>query len=492
MKMKISTLSLAILFLMIVANAQNEPSKTILIDEFHTLSANDNVNVELIRATSNSIDFLETGMNKTNVSYSLKNGILHLSSSKPSESSKVMIYASNLKKITASDLARIEIQGLFAGDELSVVLNDISKFKGSLELNSLIVVANDASIFETIGSAKSLKLTANDAAKVNTLNMKIGFARIDLNDAAKAQIQSTDGIHAKLSDASSLYYFSDAENINIEINDVAKVKQLKDIHDSAADETKSIDFNETFNREITDILVKIDSSTKNLSTKDAKEWFGKRKRYPRKFNGNWGGVFLGFNNYLDARNQLGVPVGYEYLDAKFTRSLTFGLNLIEQNINIYKQKVGLITGLGFQWNNYFFANNATIFGDSNIVYGGFDIVNANKYTKSKLTSTFITVPLILEYQTNSRHNSKSFHINAGAIFGLRLASYTKIVMEESGKQKHKYHNDFHLNPFRADLTVGVGYGLINLVGTYSLTTLFKENKGPQLHPVSLGLYLILW
>lgn len=490
--MKISILPLAILFLTIVANAQNEPSKTILIDKFHTLSANDNLNVELIRSTHNSIDFLETGINKTSVSYSLKNGILHLSSSNPSESSNVLIYASNLKKITASDLVRIEIQGLFAGDELSVILNDISKFKGSLELNSLIVEANDASVFETSGSTNSFRVTANDAAKINTLNMKTGVATIDLNDAAKARIQSTNVINAKLSDASLLNYLSNAENISIEINDVARVKQLEDINDTIGSESKSVDFSNSFNREITDILVKIDSSTKNLSTKDAKEWLGKRKRYSRKFDGNWGGVFLGFNNYLDANNQLSVPVGYEYLDAKFTRSLTFGLNLIEQNINIYKQKVGLITGLGFQWNNYFFANNATIFGDSNIVYGGFDIVNANKYTKSKLTSTFITVPLILEYQTNSRHNSKSFHINAGAIFGLRLASYTKIVMEESGKQKHKYHNDFHLNPFRADLTVGVGYGLINLVGTYSLTTLFKENKGPQLHPVSLGLYLILW
>ncbi|MDD4576586.1 MAG: DUF2807 domain-containing protein, partial [Bacteroidales bacterium] len=161
MKMKISILPLAILFLTIVANAQNEPSKTILIDKFHTLSANDNLNVELIRSTHNSIDFLETGINKTSVSYSLKNGILHLSSSNPSESSNVLIYASNLKKITASDLVRIEIQGLFAGDELSAILNDISKFKGSLELNSLIVEANDASVFETSGSTNSFRVTAN-------------------------------------------------------------------------------------------------------------------------------------------------------------------------------------------------------------------------------------------------------------------------------------------------------------------------------------------
>lgn len=492
MKIKINILFLVILFSMIVANAQNESSKAILIGDFHTLSVNDNVKLELIQTPFNSIEFLETEMEKPNASYTLQNGILHLSSSKSSESCQVRIYASSLKKITTSDLARIEVQGLFVGDELSVVLNDISKFKGSLELNSLIVVANDASIFETSGSAKSLKLTANDAAKVNTLNMKIGFARIDLNDAAKAQIQSTEVIHAKLSDASSLNYLSDAENINIEINDIAKVKQLQNILDRDVDQTKPLDFNETFNREITDILVKTDSSARNLSSKDAKKWIGKLKKYPRKFNGNWGGIFLGFNNYLDAHNQLSVPIGYKYLDVKFTRSLTFGLNLLEQNINIYKQKFGLITGLGFQWNNYFFANNATIFGDSNIVYGGFDMVDANKYTKSKLTSTFITIPLIFEYQTNNRHNSKSFHINAGAIFGIRLASHTKIKMEENGKQKHKYYNDFHLNPIRADLTVGIGYGLINLIGTYSVTTLFKENKGPQLYPVSLGLYLLLW
>ncbi|MDD2344881.1 MAG: DUF2807 domain-containing protein [Bacteroidales bacterium] len=492
MKFKIRILTLAISFFFIAANAQNESSKTILISDFHTLNTKDNIKVELVQASSNSIEFLGSETEKTSISYSIENGVLKLSASNPSASDHVRISVSNLNKIEASDLTRIDVQGVFAGNELSVVLNDISIFSGPLELNSLIVEVNDASAFETSGSVKSFKLTANDAAKVNTLNMNTGLVSIELNDAAKAQIQSKDAINAKISDASSLSYLSDAENISIEINDVAKVKQLKSIYDNADNEAKLEDFDESFNREITDILVKIDSSTKNLNSIDAKEWYEKLKRSPQKFNGNWGGVCLGFNNYIDATYQLSVPVGYEYLDAKFTRSLTFSLNLLEQNINIYKQKVGLITGLGFQWNNYFFANNATVFGDSNIVYGGFDVVNANKYTKSKLTSAFITIPLIFEYQTNNRHNSKSFHINAGAILGLRLTSHTKIVMEETGKQKYKYHNDFYLNPIRVDLTVGIGYGLLNLIGTYSVTTLFKDNKGPQLYPVSLGLYLVLW
>jgi hypothetical protein len=492
MKTKFSILTMAFCFIFIAVKAQDVPTKIILNEAFQTISINDHVKVEIVQAPTNSIDFSGGQFEESGVSYSLKNGVLKLSTKNASASNRVTVYASDVSKIVVSDLGQVSVEGLFSGNELFVILNDVSKFKGALELNSLIAETNDASNFEVNGTTKNLKITANDASKVNTLKLQTAIAIIDLNDAAKAQVQSNEVIKAKLSDASSLNYLSDAENISIEINDVARVKQLSDVNDNIGGEARTSELGDSINRVITDILVKIDSTTKNLSAKDAKEWHRKLKKSSRKFNGNWGGIWLGFNNYVDANNQMSVPVGYEYLDPKFTRSLAVGLNLLEQNINIYKQKFGLITGIGFQWNNYFFANNATIFGDSNVVYGGFDVANANKYTKSKLTSSFITVPLIFEYQTNHKHNSSSFHINAGAIFGLRLSSHTKIVMEDTGKQKYKYHNDFHLNPIRADLTVGIGYGLVNLIGTYSLTTLFKENKGPQLYPVSVGLYLALW
>jgi len=103
------------------------------------------------------------------------------------------------------------------------------------------------------------------------------------------------------------------------------------------------------------------------------------------------------------------------------------------------------------------------------------------------------------------------------VFGLRIASHTKTYFDEQNKEyylskynpktdnyedvwktvspgheKLKDHDDFFLNPFRFDATLRIGWGLINLFGTYSVSTLFKKDKGPELYPFSVGLTLAGW
>lgn len=126
---------------------------------------------------------------------------------------------------------------------------------------------------------------------------------------------------------------------------------------------------------------------------------------------------------------------------------------------------------------------------------------------------YLEVPVLLEFQTNRYRKTNSFHITAGMVFGLRIISHTKRYVNDlnkefllvdlgtgetvltgrsSGDNKPKKWDDFHLNPFKADATVRIGWGWVNLFGTYSITTLFREDKGPELYPFSVGLTLIGW
>ena len=489
MKTKLSLLVLIVLFTSFVF--AQDVSKQIVVEPFQTILLSGHAKVELVQSTQNALEF-KTAEKPNNINYSIKNGVLKIDA-EPAESEKVIIYFTSVTSIKASDLSQINIKESITFTDLNIELNDVSKFKGVVKANSLKIETNDAADMEISGSCTNLDLTCNDASKVDAPFLVSSIAKVDMNDATHSYIQATNAINAKVSDASKMFYVSNANNINIEVNDVARVKQIADPNTIVNSDSLPTEIIDSIGNVITDILVQIDSTTKNIGNHDAIDWHKKIKKSKKdKFNGNWAGIMLGFNNYLTADNKIDVPLGYEFLDPKFTASKVFSLNLIEQNINLIKNKFGIVTGLGIQWNNYFLANNAYISGDSNVVTGGFDVVNKDNYSKSKLTTTFINVPLIFEYQTNPKHNSKSFHVNAGAVLEVRIGSHTKIVVENPSKQKIKNSDDFHLNPIRLDLTAGIGYGIINLVGTYSLTTLFKEQKGPQLYPVSVGIYLALW
>jgi hypothetical protein len=67
----------------------------------------------------------------------------------------------------------------------------------------------------------------------------------------------------------------------------------------------------------------------------------------------------------------------------------------------------------------------------------------------------------------------------------------KYVTDENGKKrKEKNNHDFHVPPFRFDLTGRIGWGRVNLFATYALNNLFKDDKGPELVPFSVGIRLV--
>ena len=179
-----------------------------------------------------------------------------------------------------------------------------------------------------------------------------------------------------------------------------------------------------------------------------------------------------------------MPAEYKYLDLHYEKSVNVDINFFEQNINLIKRHLGLVTGLGLTFNNYRFDNNVVLVPDSSKIFGYYDN-SKESYKKSKLLVTYLTLPLLLEYQTNNNSNINSFHFTAGVIGGVRIGSHTKNMYD--GDKKTKNRDDFYLNPFKVDATARIGWGVLNLYGNYSLTTLFKNDKGPELYPYSIGI-----
>jgi hypothetical protein len=56
---------------------------------------------------------------------------------------------------------------------------------------------------------------------------------------------------------------------------------------------------------------------------------------------------------------------------------------------------------------------------------------------------------------------------------------------------HTY-DDFHLQPFKVDASLRIGWGFINLFATYNLLPMFRQDKGPDLHQFAAGITLLGW
>ncbi len=216
--------------------------------------------------------------------------------------------------------------------------------------------------------------------------------------------------------------------------------------------------------------------------------------YPRKSTGNkkkrfrphYAGLEIGLNNYVTSDNSMVLPPEYAYMDLNTGKSWNWNINIIDYGFGLGTDKVGIVTGLGFEFINYNFDGQNSIRKDPNTR----EIVEyvpayAGNITKSKFNMTYMTAPLLLEFQIPAPH--KRIYISAGVVGGLKLWSNTKIKYTVSGeKSKEKAKGDYNLSPLRWGLTARVGYRALGFYATYYMTPLFKPGTGPELYPFNIG------
>jgi hypothetical protein len=217
---------------------------------------------------------------------------------------------------------------------------------------------------------------------------------------------------------------------------------------------------------------------------------------------HWGGIDLGVNVLMNADMSTDLGEGNEWLDLNYARSLSWNFNIIEQKIRLAKDYVGIITGLGLSYNSYGLGDSVVVASkfsffdaDTNLVVmdstNGFNSPSY-EFTKNKLRTTHLKVPLMLEFNT-SKDNDRSFHVAAGVIGGWRIGSITKQKYQVDGdKRQDRNKADFNMNTFTLDASVRVGFRNFTVFANYALTPLFEDGKGPEVYPATFGLALVPW
>ena len=114
------------------------------------------------------------------------------------------------------------------------------------------------------------------------------------------------------------------------------------------------------------------------------------------------------------------------------------------------------------------------------------------YNASKLNITSLTIPVLLEWQSpKHRRKSPRFFVSGGVVGVIKTISSSKIVYHDADgeKRKKKMDRGMNLRPVTMDFLFQAGVGCIGFYAKYSPFGLFEKDKGPKVHPVSLGLQL---
>jgi hypothetical protein len=171
------------------------------------------------------------------------------------------------------------------------------------------------------------------------------------------------------------------------------------------------------------------------------------------------------------------PFTKDDLKIRTGKSSNVNLWLFMQKRNVIKHVLNLKYGVGLEMYNYRYENNISY--NKNPTYIFRDSVS---FSKNKLYVGYVTIPFMLNINTNPGHGS-AINFSFGASAGYRVGGHTKQVSEDRGKEKVK--GDLDLETWRLAGIAEVGFGPINLYGTYSFNKL--SERGLKQYPYAFGI-----
>jgi hypothetical protein len=269
---------------------------------------------------------------------------------------------------------------------------------------------------------------------------------------------------------------SDDENVNVEVGD--KIFSVQEDGDETIIK---------FGRKEYRIVEENDGVAIFRSSGDGHSY---HRHKQDRFRGHLGGLELGFNSFLTDFWSTTLEPEDIYFDLNTAKSYYFNFMLPSLNIG-FTRYFGLTTSIGINFNKYRFDGNNSINKDENGIIGPQYPEEGITYSKSKLATTYATLPLMLEVQIPLSNPNRTINIGGGVIGAAKLGSHTKVVYYTGGKEKNKEKDDFSLNTFRWGATGRIGYEFVQIYGTCYFTEMFEQGKGPVLYPFEVGIAFTL-
>lgn len=226
-------------------------------------------------------------------------------------------------------------------------------------------------------------------------------------------------------------------------------------------------------------------SLKQYSGKSAIKYVNEQKKSGNRWQwdaGHWSGIGIMYNGLVENLGNLYKPQDAMWM-TQSTESIGVDLNLVD--VTLFSSGCfGIVTGLGFEFNNFRFDQNVTLGNDENgYVVPDWSYRDAGiELSKTKLTTSYLQIPLLFEFQFG--HKRRTW-INAGVVGGLLIDAHTKVMWGENGKEKR--YRGLNLNNFHYGFEVAFGHGIFGLRAKYYPQSIFRPGQGPQVQQVNIGL-----
>lgn len=231
----------------------------------------------------------------------------------------------------------------------------------------------------------------------------------------------------------------------------------------------------TFTLDNVSFSVKVEAASPADGKKEKPANTTQKRRYRRIWTSSDVDIDLGLNSYLQNGS---TPNGTAYdLRPISSRYVALGGSFRTR----FSRHLQLITGANVSWYNFMFDGDVTL---QNTAQGASFEASPTPLEKSKLTVAHINIPMMLNF------GRSGYAIALGGYIGYRLDSYTRQVYTLNGQRfRPREHGGYGVNQWRYGVRTEVEVLGVRVFGNYDLSTLFADNRGPELNPISFGVVI---
>lgn len=192
---------------------------------------------------------------------------------------------------------------------------------------------------------------------------------------------------------------------------------------------------------------------------------------------------FGVNGYLSPSNSISLAKDQSLMELDYSNSRSFSMNFMLSGIDFAKKRMFFTTGFGLDWKSYQFKNDIIVSPSNDTTEF---IASGLSFEKYKLKATYFQVPVMMGFRIGKL--KKPLSVQLGAIAGYKIGSKTKYKYRlDDETYKNKTIDDYNISPFKLSATARIQLGGIGLFANYGLTTMFENNKAPELYPFTVGL-----
>lgn len=410
--------------------------------------------------------------------------------------SVIYITIPEVRSVGISGIGKVEGDSTLKGSSLRINVSGSGKVNLPIAVSKLEIGISGMGKVTLRGEAEKAEINISGSGKIEATDLRVKSCSAHISGVGKCYIDVTESLDMHVSGSGAIYYKTKPANLTANISGIGKYGVMKTEDDDDDTSSRSSNSSGSTGENQSGSTTVVGHSSDDDDDYSF-HWDGDSIFHmPEKARSHWGGIDLGVNQLMYKNNfSTTLPDGYSFLELNSGKSINVNVNIFYHDFPLYKRYLMFTTGIGLTLNNYRFSDNRTLIADTNRVLAGYDFDKNNnqiKYEKNKLAVNYITIPLLLQWNSREKFDN-SFHVAAGLLLSYKYNSHLKLVYKEDGDhEKTKRHDEFNIEPFRYDLTLRLGYEYYTLYASYAMNSLFKDGKGPELHPFQVGVNLFGW